>query len=692
MPHTDSPNTCTECFARGSTCRPQQLTETLNQSARESRQSLQRRVAELENALHSITRKLDITDSGSQPKQYTTKTHHQSRPDSSPPTPASLVTSLVTSSPDNYLDNAPVLSLFDNAILSRRQDDDSSSPTTASTAPPGTGVTSARAIKLEAARQTLLSLFPSRDMLDAILGAANHWWPSWQHTFPGTLATSSDYTFDQFIADTKSSDNVPKIAKALLCISIGLQDASVSTNVRASTAIDMMKRYIGMVDELVLSDDELAGTLDGIECLILRAKYDSNNGRLPRAWLGFRRGISYAQLLGCHLRSTQSDWSNEHIFRRKSIWNALYLGDRYISLLLGLPYCVSEIHVHPAAFNGLYPVPAETERAGSEYLFHLARFVGYIIDRNQTTTPTESLTMTVKIEGELVDLAATMSNEWWALNMHKDEVLSLLYHRILPQFWHHQARTLLHLPFMLKATTDRRYGYNKIAALESARAMLNLFHVFRPVQGFGSPVCKLMDFQAFTAAMVLVLNFLGVSSSNPDTEVKEADEDRKLVSTTASILQHASLGAGGGVATQAARALEMFLKSKDHGSIDCQATCKVAIPYFGTVIIAPGTSFANRSKPGTQVAPPQAQVPTPEEEPLVYLNPDQTVPCADPAPIPLEFNNGGFPLQQPQNLGTGVNAFPTANLDLDGDWSWFWDNTEFPYGDMQSLAELPSLN
>ena len=121
---------------------------------------------------------------------------------------------------------------------------------------------------------------------------------------------------------------------------------------------------------------------------------------------------------------------------------------------------------------------------------------------------------------------------------------------------------------MLKATTDRRYGYNKIAALESARGMLNLFHIFRPVQGFGSPACKIMDFQAFTAAMILVLNFLGVSSSNPGNEVKEADEDRKLVSTTTSIMHHASVERGGGVATQAARALEMFLKAKDHDFLE----------------------------------------------------------------------------------------------------------------------------
>ena len=56
------------------------------------------------------------------------------------------------------------------------------------------------------------------------------------------------------------------------------------------------------------------------------------------------------------------------------------------------------------------------------------------------------------------------------------------------------------------------------------------------------------------------------------------------------------------------------------------------------------------------------------------------------------LNNGGFPFYQTQSGGTDINALTTATLDLDGDWSWFWDNTEFPYGDMQGLAEMPSLN
>ena len=645
-------------------------------------------MAELENTLLSISRKLDITDSATQPEQSATKIHHELRPEDSPPTPASLV----TSSPDNFLDNAPVLSLFDNAILSRRQDDSSLNTTIAGTASPSASVKSAGNMKLEKARQTLLSLFPSQARLEEILGAANFWWPSWQHMLPDTFGTSSKYTFDQFIADTKPSDSVPKLARALLCIAVCLQEIPVSNNFQASTATDMANRYIGMTDELVLSDDELAGTLDGIECLILHAKYGANNGRLRNAWITFRRGISFAQLLGCHLRSTQSDQLDEHIMRRQSIWNALYFGDRFLSLLLGLPYCVSETHIHTTAFNGFFPYKPETEYAGSDYLFRLARLVGYIIDRNQTTAPTETLAMTVKIDGEMIDLAATMSNEWWALDMHEDEVSSLLYHRILPQFWHHQARALLHLPFMLKATTDRRYGYNKIAALESARGMMNIFHLYRPVHGFGSPVCKVMDFQAFTAAMILVLNFLGVSSSNPGNEVKEADEDRKLVSTTTSILQRASVERGGGVATQAARALEMFIRAKDHGFLEGQAICKVAIPYFGTVIFGPGTSFAKEAHPGTQAMQRRTQVPTPEEELPVYPNSDQSTYFVDPARIPSEFNNGGFPLQQTHSGGTDINAFTTANLDLDGDWSWFWDNIEFPYGDMQSLAELPGLN
>ena len=677
IPHPANPSICTECFVRGAVCREQEAAKAPTKPYKDTNQNLQRRVTELENTLQSIAKSLGSTQKTAQPEQSSSTVLKQLRSDILPLTPALSA----ATAPDSGLDNAPVLSLFNNAILSRRQDDETAITMSARGAPRAIEEDPAAASKNEKIRQTLLSLFPSQQRLEAILDATYPWWASWQHMFPEIFGAGSHSTFNEFVVKTKATGNAPQLAKALLCISISLQETPINVDAKynMSNAQDLTSQYMSVVDDLVLSNDELASTLDGIECMILQAKTDSNNGRVRRAWVTFRRGISFAQLLGLHLRpAAHSKQSKENIQRKQSIWKALYMCDRYMSLLLGLPYGVSDSHVNVI----------EPQRAEDDYLFRLSGVIGHIVDRNQTLSSNNTLTATVEIEGEMTELASTMPSSWWALDIRQEDLPAQLYTRILPQFWHHQTRTLLHLPFMLKATTDLRYSYNKIAALESARAMISLYRIFRPIQGFASLVCKIIDFQAFTAAMLLVLNFLGLSPSSCASELKDADDDRDLVSITTSILQRASLETRGGVATQAARALEMFNKAKDQGFPGSQGASKVAIPYFGTVVFGPGKSFVNQSHPPTPDSLNQQrlqQQPTPEEEPLATPNSNQDTWsfANDYASMPSDFNYNGFPLQQNQGVEADSDAFANVNLDLDGDWSWFWNNTDFSYGGAQ---------
>ena len=78
---------------------------------------------------------------------------------------------------------------------------------------------------------------------------------------------------------------------------------------------------------------------------------------------------------------------------------------------------------------------------------------------------------------------------------------------------------------MLKASQDRRYSYNRNAALESARETSILYRVLRPALGFKSLICKLVDFQAFTGAMLLVLNLIGSTTSNSQRNRQDDDRD-----------------------------------------------------------------------------------------------------------------------------------------------------------------------
>lgn len=633
-------------------------------------------MTELENALQSIVMKMgNSSPSDKNPyENEAAKVVTQLQSDILPPTPsASSVTS-----PEASLENAPVFSLFDNSILSRVEENADSA--VAAVSSPIAEKTNHPNPKHDHICKTLLSFFPPPKLQDAFLDGPNLWWQASQAMFPQMLGIDPGLSsIKDFIAELKASNDVQKIAKALLCITLTLQETpppNANLGLGPSDTIASLRaKCINVIDELIIPDDEIVGTFEGVECLFLRAWYEMNNGRIGKSWILDRRALSFAQLLGLQLRKGFSPTSETANQRRRSVWKALYQSDRYLSLLLGLPYAVSDVNY--SAAHDSHP--------NEQYLLRLANIIGHVIDRNQEPPSSNTLPATVKIEGELSDLSASMPSQWWDIDPEENVGPGQMHSRIVPQLWHHQVRILLHLPFMLKASTDRRYEYNRLAALESSRAMINRYCVFRPARGFGSEVCKVVDFQIFTAAMVLVLNLLTISPSSSARDQQEAKEDEELITTTTEILNRAAQVTDDGVTTQAARALKMFCKTHYEPCPSGQTTAKVVIPYFGTVVFGRGKSFANESYLNSskiarqqQQQQPSIQLPTPETTTPNSLTQDPAEFNNYLATLPDDFNFGGFPLQQEQGLGMDNGVFANANLDLDQDWSWFWNNTNVP--------------
>ena len=629
-------------------------------------------MAELEAALQSIATKLDGSSGPQDTENDAARTLTQLRAEIVPPN-AALSTSPGSPS-ETRLDNAPVLSLFDNSILSRFQDDDDNDEGSDTTRRHDAHGTSP---KLDHIRDTLLALFPPQAKIDAILDASQSWWHITQTLFPQIYGVDLGTHIKHFIAESRTSNNVQKIAKALLCISGCLQEAPEISSIlnldlgRAMTAPDLVAHYLNVIHDLVTSDDELVGTIDGVECLFLQCKHEINDGRIRRGWITVHRALSFSQLLGLHTWPKSPKPSETASLRRQSLWVALYQCDRFLSLLLGLPYAVAEM---PSSRLGNQTNNGPT-LTGERYLVSLSNIIGHIIDRNSEPPSNNTLPSTIKIEGEMTDLAALMPNEWWVNDTKEDAVKEQIYSRLIPQFWHYQARTLLHLPFMLKAATDRRYEYNKIAALESAREMLQRYRLFRPAQGFNSTVCKVVDFQVFTAAMVLVLNLLSLSQSSTVRDQQEAAMDEELICTTHDLLHRASCETEAGVTTQATKALKMFCKARADPCPVGQKSAKIVIPYFGTVVFGPGKDFSNQAYLKHPVATP-AQLPTPEME---SLDPSLQAPSSLDSlyTIPADFHFSGFQLQEPSNVDMNAGLFANMNQDLDQDWSWFWNNTDW---------------
>ena len=144
------------------------------------------------------------------------------------------------------------------------------------------------------------------------------------------------------------------------------------------------------------------------------------------------------------------------------------------------------------------------------------------------------------------------------------------------------------------------------------------------------------------------------------------------------MLQHASKETCGVVASQAARALGMFVQARhveDLGS--CGGTFKVVIPYFGTVAFGPGKEFGR--KPVTRAPSLYSQttgLPTPEDSSSASLS-GTTPSSSDPfisfdsylAQMPFNTKPGESVMQQPfADPNAYSDAFTNVDLDLDQDW------------------------
>ncbi|KAK5462485.1 hypothetical protein LTS15_002197 [Exophiala xenobiotica] len=599
---------CNECYARGSTCIDQEHgdVQTYTQSnAEQSNHSLRERVSQLEGLVKQVLHRLPDRGGNTSSTDASPETDKSQVDAQAAEVLKSLKSSLrqVDADPEESIllpgglrDGAPALTLFDNAVIERKD----SQPV----------VSREQYNKNKTLLAALNKLLPPPHDLEIILESSHEWWTIWRKMFP-EITDSRCETIKESVSHSLRSEKPAELAKIMLCIAIGIHQLPGTfdwsrLHIREEPA-DLMERYIATVNKLITSDDEIAATIDGLECMMLEAKYQINMGRPRRAWLLFHRAIAFAQLLGLHKLPARADKTSRDYQRSYAIWAHLILGDRFLSTFLGLPYSLADQFVAPfIPGNGPCPVQASE---GELYVTKMIPVITKINDRNQSVVQM-GYSATLRLDQELEELHSAQDPSWWSLGKFPGVAVDDHFDRLQAQFYHHQARLLLHMPFMLRSSADKRYQYSHAAALDAAREMIKIYEALRNNPAVGPFICKLVDFQAFTAAMLLLLNLCGYSqhqrgsnSQPPDLEQDQKDSD--LIDKTIALLKDAAKEGGGVVAAQSAQALEMLAVTRQGcadaaSKADCGETCQVSIPYFGTISIGMGKQYIP-IKPGTYV-------------------------------------------------------------------------------------------
>ncbi|EAT88566.1 hypothetical protein SNOG_03361 [Parastagonospora nodorum SN15] len=635
--------------------------------------------------------------------------------------------------PSNRGHHIPILSVFEDALNDAEDQANARDPTRKASKPKPSaaaddrytitsrheddmviGESLVQSPKTEKAKQALIAMLPPYDQLTKLLSTNSGWWHTWRRKCSGT--SGPNQTLPQFAAHALTTGNIGAIGTVLLSVGICASDENGDVD-----------KYVEAVDRWVLSDDEYAATLEGMECLILKAKWYADVGQPRRAWIAYRKGLMYCQLIGLHRKRTSSA-------AHESIWWALYHGDRFLSLLLGLPYGISDAHCDlslPELDNSefIHPLNAITK---------VSQLAGRVIDRNQGITE-QSFAWALQLDQELEDLWKQLDPSWIdysELMLDAEGNAAELRERIMGQICFHQIRVYLHLPFMLKSASNTRFTYSRTACLNGSREVLRLYQALRT--GGVQPLyeCKAVDFIGFTAAVLIQIGLLNFGNLPSASTPKDVEEDIRLIEISIDIFRRASTEKGGKVALQSASVLEKMMSKFKGGKShdDCTGDSDFVIPYFGTISIkrggqnvrtpidlpdmparspsvrstgtAPGlyTPSSEHSTTNTAAsdlfsaaAPTQSLNLTPKTSLPAKSAPTSSFAFADPSPFATYngFYNWDNLNAEDSSAAVGVNQalvnddsmnnfpLPTNNfswqhmpMDIDQDWSWFLNDSQ----------------
>ncbi len=465
--------------------------------------------------------------------------------------------------------NSPLISLFNESSIF--------DPITHTHTVPGP-LTPTASSRLRQCLAQFASYLPRPERVVKLFEGTQQYWSIWPPYFYGPgdadcLGPGQVPLAEKTFHNALVSGHPGQTAKAILFLSLCIQQTPkrliqslIPPSIQQQELVDT---YIETAQTLLLLDTEAAGgTLDSVEGMNMLYKLCINSGRPQRAWSWNRQAITAS--LSCGLPSKVTRAGE----RSAQAWAIAWRAERFMAMTLGLPSSTSALH------PGLEPL--QDENTVMAIMYYVAVVCGKIIDRDQSRGGGRShYATTIQLGEDIEDAKRQLfPAQWWTdghLSPDLDQAAG----------WYQQSTKIIfltalkvaHLPYMLRAATDRRYGPSWDAAMGAARDICVAYCDFRHWPKGGAELCQVMDFRAFSAALVLVLGHL-VAPAQSQLAAAEADAAR--VRDVALCLRQTAAMMDCRVAEQAVRTLDV-LDAAQRGVYMAEDDYEVMVPYFGKI-------------------------------------------------------------------------------------------------------------
>jgi hypothetical protein len=555
------------------------------------------------------------------------------------------------------LENAPLLSLFDNLVFSREDDYPVDCEDGYSTPVNSPNEYNAKIL------DGIKDLVPCPPGLVLVLSKSRVALCSLQKIFPelpGLKLFLDDSQVDvllEFMIKTFASDDVAAAAKVLVCLASCLLRLPSDFDypvVWFPAPLEILQQcYMEFADALLSPDEGIVGSIDGVRCLIAQVRYHVNKGLPKKAWVIFRRALTFAQLLW-GVRHCSSETAQN----QREMWLQLWQYDKHLSLHLGLPYAIPHLpfdaHGSENSFRQLLPL-------GARFVFRLLTVSACVIDRNQQSK-SPLISETLAIDLELEKCREVMPLDWWNKTPEPEMPLEDIHEMFTVKLTYYNLRNLIYLPFISQSFVNQEYQWIAHAAQESSREAIKCYGILRDEKRPVFGMCNLLDFQAFTAGLIMILNLLADQSTSQE---RGWESIYYLIQT----FNYASQDKPDSVATRASQLLEELSRLRNHIPQN-DKIFQVEVPYLGKIRIKiRRPSSGNQTSEFPQLNHPLSGSPPPTSCPETTIQFDHFI----------HTGNSQYGMRQ----GSGLSSM--ISCDFRGEWSEYFDdrvtyeNPEFEY-------------
>ena len=239
--------------------------------------------------------------------------------------------------------------------------------------------------------------------------------------------------------------------------------------------------------------------------------------RIKKFWLSLRRAIALAELMGLARASMASrsqqepppdtSWGSQQglptsiIDQRRqkaALWEAVCYFDRIASIMWSLPLATAS---YPLLKRMV--VDADGQVIPQQYLYKLADIVSRVLDLESGYSSgkpfTASFDAVIRTDQELRLMASLPPKDWWKVEQNSFSIEAPL------QWWHRYLTVRTHLHLALRHNEGQQFAFNFITCLAACQELARRYVSLRPTLPSGFFVNRVIDLQAFTAIVFLLL-------------------------------------------------------------------------------------------------------------------------------------------------------------------------------------------